>query len=417
MTMCPGCYKANSEGYCLSCRKKLFDGAKVSPVLDFDRPTADNLPVYQEKTKRLSISGVQLKYSLRLEGKELKLTEQGGQYILKPIPPAALIAMPEQAPENEHLTMQLASQVFGISTAANGLIYFKDGSPAYLTRRFDVQPGDHKFLQEDMAQLSGRSRQNHGEHFKYEGSYAAIGQLIRQHVAAYPPALEHFFRLVLFNYIFSNGDAHLKNFSLIQTIMGDYTLAPAYDLMSTVLHTPQETDMALDLYQGDMESAFYNQYGFFGQPDFRAFAAELGLPAIRTQRILTQLLTHREEVLQMIEHSFLHDSIKVKYKENYLDKLRRMGMTRDMIASVIHPEYPGVYAPTTTPTELHFRDGSIKAGFFQRTTLSEELEKENRFTFIENNNAIAYRDTGDERLVTTIDGDQLTEVILAQQNH
>ena len=96
----------------------------------FDTPQSDNLIAYQEQTKRLSISGVQLKYSLKLIGKELVLTDRGGEYILKPIPPSMLIALPDQAPENEHLTMQIANQLFKIPVADNALIYFKDGAPA-----------------------------------------------------------------------------------------------------------------------------------------------------------------------------------------------------------------------------------------------------------------------------------------------
>ena len=74
---CYGCYKDDIDGYCTTCRKKLFDGRKVSHVLSIDTPGADNLTAYQEKTKRLSISGVQLKYSMKLEGKALVLTEKG----------------------------------------------------------------------------------------------------------------------------------------------------------------------------------------------------------------------------------------------------------------------------------------------------------------------------------------------------
>lgn len=326
MNMCPGCYKRDVTGYCASCRKQLFNGTKVPHVLSFDGPQSDNLALYQEKTKRLSISGVQLKYSLRLEGKELKLIAADGQYILKPVPPASLIAEPDQAPENEHLTMQIASQIFGIKTAANALIYFKDGTPAYITRRFDVKADGTKYLQEDMAQISGSSRHTRGDNFKYEGTYHRIGQLIQRYVAASPPALEHFFRLVLFNYLFSNGDAHLKNFSLIQSDMGDYTLTPAYDLMSTVLHTPQEGEMALQLYEGDMDSEFYSTHGCFGLPDFRAFAAKTGLLPIRSERIIAQLISQRDKVLQMIGESFLREDVKQKYAAVYEDKIRRMEM-------------------------------------------------------------------------------------------
>ena len=324
--LCYGCYKPNVEGYCPSCRKLLFDGQRVSHILPFDTPKADNLAIFQEKTKRLSISGVQLKYSLKQEGKELILTETGGEYILKPIPPSTQLVLREQAPENEHLTMQIASQLFGVRTAANALIYFKDGTPAYLTRRFDVKPGGSKYLQEDMAQISGRSRNTHGEHFKYDGTYEEIGRLIQKYVAAYPPTLERYFRLVLFNYLFSNGDAHLKNFSLIQSDMGDYSLSLAYDLMSTVLHTPLESDTALDLYPGAMDSPFYSRFGYYGQADFRALADKMELVPARRDQILTLLLSGQDKVLDMVRNSFLSEETKQKYINSYQDKLIRMGM-------------------------------------------------------------------------------------------
>jgi serine/threonine-protein kinase HipA len=252
---CLGCYTEVKEGYCLSCRKKLFDKARVPAILLFDAPKADNLAAFQEHSKRLSISGVQLKYSVRLENRELKLYDKNGQYILKPVPPAKQLIHMEDAPENEHLTMQIAEQLFNIHTAANALIHFKDGQPAYITRRFDVKPGGSKYMQEDFAQLTNRSKHTHGETFKYEGSYEEIGVLIKKFVAAAMPALEKFFQLVIFNYVFSNGDAHLKNFSLIRDDSGEYLLAPAYDLMSTVIHTPHEADTALDLYADDIHSA------------------------------------------------------------------------------------------------------------------------------------------------------------------
>ncbi|MBX3240493.1 MAG: HipA domain-containing protein [Chitinophagaceae bacterium] len=405
--MCPGCYRPNVEGYCPNCRKQLFDGARVSSVLPFDQPKADNLSMYQEKTRRLSISGVQLKYSLRLEDGALRLTEKGGQYIIKPVPPTTQITHQDQAPENEHLTMQIASRVFGIQTAANALIYFKDGAPAYITRRFDVKPDGSKYLQEDMAQISGASRQTRGENFKYEGTYEDIGHLIKKHVAAAQPALERFFQLVLFNYIFSNGDAHLKNFSLIQTTMGDYTLTPAYDLMSTVLHTPHESDMALECYEKDMETSFYSKWGYFGQHTFRTLAEKIGIQPVRSSRIITRMLEQRNRVTGLISSSFLSDDVKQAYQHNYFAKLQRMGMTEDMIASAIDPVHPGVYAVTTTPTRLTFIDGSVKDGYFDTTSRSHDLAAENKYSFIELSNATDYRNTRDQALVTIVDGDLL----------
>lgn len=322
---CAGCYKPNVEGFCPKCRRKLFDGLRVPHVLSIETPKAANLAAYQEKTKRLSISGVQLKYSLRLQDKELVLTEKGGQYILKPIPPSRQIVLPEEAPENEHLTMQIAEQVYGIATAPNALCRFADGAPAYITRRFDVRADGSKYQQEDFAQISGRTRKTHGEEFKYSGTYEEIGILIRKYVAAYPPILERFFRLVLFNYLFSNGDAHLKNFSLIRTDYGDYTLTPAYDLMCTVLHTPHESDTALDLYEDDIHHEFYGRYGYYGRPHFEELAHRIGILTQRAHSIIEGFLNQTAAVEGMVAASCLGTEAKDKYLQYYRDKVRRMG--------------------------------------------------------------------------------------------
>ena len=322
--ICKGCYKKVAEGYCLSCRKKLFEGARIPAVLPFDAPKADNIASFQEHSKRLSISGAQLKYSLRRENKELVLTETGGQFIVKPIPPSTFLVAVDDLPENEHLTMQIARQVFGIQTAENALIHFKDGVPAYITKRFDVKPDGSKHLQEDFAQLTSRTKATHGETFKYDGSYAEIGQVIKTFVAAAQPALENFFRLVVFNYTISNGDAHLKNFSLMRTDEGEYMLTPAYDIMATILHTPQEADTAIDLYKGDIDAAYYSTYGHIGRENFLELATRLGLNAGRSARILDSFQVRKEAVTEMVGNSFLSEGSKATYLKNLEDRLSRL---------------------------------------------------------------------------------------------
>ncbi len=296
---------------------------KISSILSFDAPKEENLKIFQEHSKKLSISGVQLKYSLKLINNQLELCEKGGEYILKPIPVARQLSELVSAPENEHLTMQIAEKVFNINTASNGLIYFKDGQPAYITKRFDVINDERKFLQEDFAQLLSRSKQTHGETFKYEGNYEEIGNLIKRYVAASIPALEKFFKLIVFNYIISNGDAHLKNFSLKRNEIGEYMLTPAYDLMSTVIHTPHESDTALSLYEEDLDSKFYQHYGFYGKPNFIEFANRLGILEKRAERILLEFIHKNNNVVELIQQSFLSEATKQKYIGNYMDKIKR----------------------------------------------------------------------------------------------
>lgn len=322
--ICQACYKKVKDGYCLPCRKKLFDKARVPAVLPFDAPQPNNLAPYLEYSKRMSISGVQLKYSLHLNKDSLELGDKASQYILKPIPISSHLEEVKNAPENEHLTMQIAEQVFGIETAANALIHFKDGYPAYITRRFDVRSDGSKYMQEDFAQLMNRSRKSYGDAFKYTGTYEEIGQLIKRYVAASLPALEQYFKLIVFNYLVSNGDAHLKNFSLIRTDKGEYKLTPAYDLMSTVIHTPLESDTALDLYPGDLNSDFYAIHGYYGRENFMEFASRLGILENRAARIINQLQYGQEQMEALVHQSFLSPAAKAKYIYHLTDKVRRL---------------------------------------------------------------------------------------------
>lgn len=386
--MCPGCYRTGFDTYCPSCRKLLFDGKKVTHFLSFDQPTGENISTFQEKTKRLSISGVQLKYSLRLEGTQLVLTDKGGEYILKPMPPKVELENADQVPENEHLTMQMASQVFNIETAPNALIYFKDGSPAYITKRFDVGESGKKIPQEDMAQLSGRSKETTGVQFKYEGTYEEVGKLIDKYTQAAIPAKEDFFRILVYNYLISNGDAHLKNFSLVLSEMGDYRLSKAYDILSTVIHTPNESDTALSLFEGDMNDEFYNIFGCYGQREFYTLGIKLGILSSRVERILTQMLSKSNKIYAMIDKSFLSGEIKSKYKEEYQKKLKLMGMTKTMISNLVFK--PVEKAKTITPAifQVNFIRGPQKTGRFIVTGETIELFNDNKFMFVETSQEI-----------------------------
>lgn len=322
---CLGCYKIIEKNeYCLSCRKKLFDGKRVSTVLEFDKPKADNISMYNEHSKKMSISGVQLKYSLKLVGNKLELCETNGQYIIKPIPTADHLEMMEDAPENEHLTMQIASQIFNIKTAKNALIYFRDGTPAYITKRFDVKGDGTKYIQEDFAQITNRTNETHGESYKYEGSYLEIGELIKKYVPASMIAIENFFKIVLFNYVFSNGDAHLKNFSVIRNDFGEMELSPSYDLMSTIIHSPSESDTALHLFDNDFESAYYSTYGHYGRMEFEAFAKKFGIVEVRYLRIIDAFIEKKDVVTKFIANSLLSTDVRQKYGDQFLDKVQRI---------------------------------------------------------------------------------------------
>ncbi len=322
MSKCLSTYKPiKALGFSSIALKQLFDGSKVSPFLDFEAPEFIYNNDFENNIRQISISGVQVKYSLQLEEDMLKLTQVGGAYILKPIPVGRFQNL-AAAPENEHLTMQIASQIFGIETAPNTLVYFKNAEPAYLVKRFDVQPDGMKWLQEDFCQIKQVSRQTNGDNYKYEGSYEEIATLIKKYCAAWPVEIERFYKLVLFNYLFSNGDAHLKNFSLIQTKFGDFRLSPAYDLLCTYLHTPNEPAMALDLFADDYYTEPYDTLGYFSYTDFVEFGQKIGIQPKRLVRIIDDFTKKSLKVKKMIDNSFLDANIKDIYFNQYESRLK-----------------------------------------------------------------------------------------------
>jgi serine/threonine-protein kinase HipA len=322
MNKCLATYKEISRGhYSTKALKQLFDGKKVSHFLDFEAPEFIYDNIFESNIKQISISGVQIKYSLKLESSQLRLTESGGEYLLKPIPVGRILNL-NAAPENEHLTMQIASQIFGIETAINTLIYFKNHQSAYLVKRFDVREDGSKWLQEDFAQIKQVSKAIVGENYKYEGSYEEIGALIKTYCSAWRIEIERFYKLVIFNYLFSNGDAHLKNFSLIQTKFGDFRLSPAYDLLCTYLHTPNESAMALDLFANDFSTPQYDVLGYYSFADFYEFGIRLEIPANRVGKLIENISNKSELVKIMIENSFLDKNLKELYYKQYENRLR-----------------------------------------------------------------------------------------------
>ena len=76
------------------------------------------------------------------------------------------------------------------------------------------------------ASLAGLTNANGGSDFKYSNlSYEECAGIIRKYVKAAPVEILKFFRIVVFNYLTLNDDAHLKNFSLINRGDGEYHLA------------------------------------------------------------------------------------------------------------------------------------------------------------------------------------------------
>lgn len=321
---CPGSLKENFNTYSPSVLKKLFNGKKVNPILNYTSPTdrKDKSSFNQNQT-HISISGFQEKYSLILDGNELRLTNknESGLYILKPI--SDLPKNSEFAPANEHLTMQIAKQIFKIETAENVLVFFKDGSPAYFTKRFDYDGYGNKLAVEDFASLLGKSPATDGEQYKYEGNYLELFDALKKYVPAWKVEAPKLYTLIVFNYLFSNGDAHLKNFSLIETQQGDFKLSPAYDLLNTKIHI-DDADFALKdglLPKSISKGKIIDQLFLLGEN------AEMTEKSII--KVLQNLTSKEDQVEDLINKSFLSDKLKRNYLQSYQRRLKKLKIVID----------------------------------------------------------------------------------------
>ena len=324
IVVCPGTLKAGFKTYSPACLKKVFDGKKVSHILGFDW-TEDREDI-TDAVNRISISGVQEKFSACIKDGCISLTQAGesGRYIIKPVPAYRHLRFRNNIPANEHLTMQIASQVYRLNTADNALAFFHDGEQAYVTRRFDYAPDGSKLQQDDFASLAGKTAHTLGSDYKYTGSYEDIAALIRQYVATWKVQMTQFFSLVMFNYLFCNGDAHLKNFSLITSPGGDYVLAPAYDLMNTAVHV-DDSDFALQdgLMPQSVRSGIYDRSAHPCKDDFITFGKRIGVLPGKINALVEMYAADHLLVYELIENSFLDDKVKRMYRRLYQERLNR----------------------------------------------------------------------------------------------
>lgn len=310
---CPSTLAKGYQTYSPLARKILFDDKEISPFLDLDSPAIQPIDI-KESVGRISLSGVQPKMGMVL-GNDNKLrynlVNERSTYIAKPKPQSYHLMRTEDCPANENLTMQMAFQVYGIETAANGLIFYKSGEIAYLTRRFDVN-GAEKLQQEDFASLMGLSKDRNGDWYKYENaSYEDCGLLIRKHVKAWMVDVLRFFRIVVFNFLTLNDDAHLKNFSLIYKD-GEWRLTPAYDLLNTSLHLyePRIFALSLGLFREGMPTGDVNS---ISRKDFEEFGRRIGLPKQLIKRELDKFEQPYPLAKELIENSFLTKEAKRSY--------------------------------------------------------------------------------------------------------
>ena len=311
MAKCLYCYKELKEGqtdYHPSCAKKLY-GVKTAPVLPYNRSQIGEL-AKRVVSAQTTLTGVQAKLSLDVnhgqknEPDRFTIVGLWGRFILKPQTDTY-----RSLPELEDLTMHMA-EAAKIAVVPHGLIRFDDGELCYITRRIDRQPDGSKTAMEDMCQLSERLTE-----YKYKGSYEQIAKLIKKYSAVPQLDLVNFWEVVVFSWITGNSDMHLKNFSLYKTPLG-FCLTPAYDLLSTLIVMPQDTEeLALTL-NGKKRK--------IKRSDFEKAMTASGLNEKVIQNMANKFGKAISKWIDLIDNSFLPNDMKREYKRLIIKRVIMM---------------------------------------------------------------------------------------------
>ena len=249
---------------------------------------------------RFSVAGVQLKLSMMDTAGGFRLPGAGrlGDFLVK---------FPGTYPgmvRNEYAMMRWAA-LCGLDvpeirlaqpsqvTLPEGLGRF-DQSELYVVRRFD-RALNSKVHIEDFNQVIGQWPEE-----KYRGcSSESLGRLI--HSICGESDFWEYLRRLLFIVLIGNEDAHLKNWSLRYSDVRHARLAPAYDLVSTVVYDGLDRGLALKL-GGSVE------FGRIGLPQFERVAAKSGADETLVRGVLGDFVKVFEASgLQIREEQLLTD--------------------------------------------------------------------------------------------------------------
>ena len=162
--------------------------------------------------------------------------------------------------ENEQLALQTA-KIIGISTAESGIVMTglpEEGSVLFATERYDRTmegfvreisglPCPLRLHQEDFGQALGIAAAD-----KYErqgGDYMhRMFDLLRYKSASPIEDQMKLWDMIVFHWLIGNTDGHIKNFALVyDRNMRSVRLAPAYDILSTVVYDSHSRQMAFSI--------------------------------------------------------------------------------------------------------------------------------------------------------------------------
>ena len=238
-------------------------------VIDFD----DDFYEKKQHENKFSLAGVQMKFSMKEKDGRFNLSKEDvlGDWIIK-TPSTRHI----DVPFNEYTAMTLAALVdipvpeiklVEMSKLDNlPPINLPDEKYAFAINRFD-RNGDQRIHMEDFAQVFVKY-----PHEKYGSvNYENIGKVLYEFSGDGIADTQQFARQLLVNILLANGDAHLKNWSLLYQDKVTPRLSPAYDILTTQVYMGDEKDFALNL---NKRKNWYNARF----DHFEAWASKVGIP-------------------------------------------------------------------------------------------------------------------------------------------
>lgn len=215
-------------------------------ALDKLRLDPGRYKLYPEmKQAKLSLAGAQDKLPVYIKGIQFYLPKNSGSattHIIKPVN-----ADFTDIPRNEAFCMELA-QRSGFSIP-NSKIMKIGGHELYVVERYDRQEVNKEIVrihQEDFCQAMGYPAERKYQETGGPG-FAECRELIDEYLSNQGVKNRLLFiRMMVFNYIIGNHDAHGKNFSILHN--NGFDLAPFYDLVSTQVY-PLENKFAMAIGQ------------------------------------------------------------------------------------------------------------------------------------------------------------------------
>lgn len=218
----------------------VLDPHSKAQAIKFDKVSPEN---------KFSLAGVQMKFSMKEKDGRYNLSKGDvlGDWIVK-----TPSTKHKDVPVNEYTAMKLAALV-GTDIPEIKLVELNkldnlpqinlpDEKLAFAIKRFD-RDDDMRIHMEDFAQVLVKY-----PHEKYNSAnYEQIGRIIYDFSGAGLADAQQFARRLLVNILLANGDAHLKNWSLIYSDKINPRLSPAYDIVTTSVYIDGERHFALNL--------------------------------------------------------------------------------------------------------------------------------------------------------------------------